>query len=346
MNPVHQEVLIITPSLLLASYGAMRLIVLLRDYGKAREERSTRYTRVFIWGLAMSLLSLITLFATAKTVGYLTGWFLFYYSFSSPFFALFFLFIGSTVDQEYSATKKAPKERDSGFYVAVLAELLVIPLLTLLFCDSLSFNTLRARLGWMPVGFALSSFLLNVTVSASNRNCHLDAHSPWARFAMIYSSVVAFAYPICHSFAVALDDKGRVDDDMLWFWSIFSTILVGFLAFISTKAFYLRMDGAPWKLVKNEMPSFESTGDYHPPRDRYYDQTPMGKPMDLYRSSYEEPDPYREEIYRQYDASRRVSEDIQQFHNEHPDADLTDHYSWEDILDAETDGYLDEDDSF
>ena len=50
-----------------------------------------------------------------------------------------------------------------------------------------------------------------------------------------------------------------------------------------------------------------------------------------------------DDIYRQYDESRRISEDIQQFHNEHPDADLTDHYSWEDILDAETDGYLDGD---
>lgn len=40
------------------------------------------------------------------------------------------------------------------------------------------------------------------------------------------------------------------------------------------------------------------------------------------------------------DESRRVSEDMQQFHNSHPDADLTDHYYWDDVLDAETDGYL------
>lgn len=42
------------------------------------------------------------------------------------------------------------------------------------------------------------------------------------------------------------------------------------------------------------------------------------------------------------DESRRVSEDIQQFHNCHPDADLHDHYYWDDILDAKTDGYLDD----
>ena len=42
------------------------------------------------------------------------------------------------------------------------------------------------------------------------------------------------------------------------------------------------------------------------------------------------------------DEARRVSEDMQQFHHSHPDADLSDHYYWEDVLDAETDGYLDD----
>ena len=40
--------------------------------------------------------------------------------------------------------------------------------------------------------------------------------------------------------------------------------------------------------------------------------------------------------------ARRISEDMQQFHRSHPDTDLSDHYSWEDVLDTETDGYLDE----
>lgn len=42
------------------------------------------------------------------------------------------------------------------------------------------------------------------------------------------------------------------------------------------------------------------------------------------------------------DEARRVSEDMQQFHYNHPDADLSDHYYWEDVLDADTDGYLEE----
>ena len=40
------------------------------------------------------------------------------------------------------------------------------------------------------------------------------------------------------------------------------------------------------------------------------------------------------------DEARRVSEDMQQFHNNHRDADLTDHYYWDDVLDADTDGYI------
>lgn len=40
------------------------------------------------------------------------------------------------------------------------------------------------------------------------------------------------------------------------------------------------------------------------------------------------------------DESRRVSEDIEQFANAHPDADVKDHYYWDDVLDAETDDYI------
>ena len=43
------------------------------------------------------------------------------------------------------------------------------------------------------------------------------------------------------------------------------------------------------------------------------------------------------------DEARRVSEDMQQFHYNHPEADLSDHYYWEDVLDADTDGYLEDD---
>lgn len=40
------------------------------------------------------------------------------------------------------------------------------------------------------------------------------------------------------------------------------------------------------------------------------------------------------------DRSRQVSEDIEQFSNAHPDADVTEHYYWDDVLDAETDDYI------
>ena len=43
------------------------------------------------------------------------------------------------------------------------------------------------------------------------------------------------------------------------------------------------------------------------------------------------------------DESRRVSEDMQGFHDNYPDSDLSDHYYWDDVVDAETDGYLEDD---
>ncbi len=42
------------------------------------------------------------------------------------------------------------------------------------------------------------------------------------------------------------------------------------------------------------------------------------------------------------DESRRISEDMQQFSSANPDADLSDHYYWDDIVDADTDGYLED----
>ena len=43
-----------------------------------------------------------------------------------------------------------------------------------------------------------------------------------------------------------------------------------------------------------------------------------------------------------YEHFVECSEDIQQFHNANPDADLSDHYYWDDVLNAGTDGYLDD----
>ena len=94
----------------------------------------------------------------------------------------------------------------------------------------------------------------------------------------------------------------------------------------------------------NHMPSFRDYEDYEDHEDDEVFSCDY-KPMDLYRSSYDDPNPAREDVFRQYDESRRISEDIQQFHESHPDADLSDHYNWEDVLDAQTDGYLDDESS-
>lgn len=42
------------------------------------------------------------------------------------------------------------------------------------------------------------------------------------------------------------------------------------------------------------------------------------------------------------DEARRISEDMQQFRRAHPGSTLSDHYYWDDILDADTDGYLED----
>lgn len=337
MTAVLKELLIATPSLLVASYGVMRLFVAL--VGPEKEWRSDKYIRVAIWCFALSLLSLITLFATVHLVEYLTCWFFFDYTFAFLFIGVFFLFISGPREER----TEVPEERDGVLIPLIIFEIIVIPLATLAICDGNSYNTLRARLGWMPVGLALSSFLVNVTVARSNRKHHYDASCPLSRFALIYAGIVAFCYPICHSFAVAMDDKGYIEDDMLWFWSIFSIVLVGAVSIIVLRAFHQLMDGEPWRKVADELPSLDTGMSDFPTADDSYDSSFDYKPMDLYRSSYEDPDSAREDVFRQYDESRRISEDIQQFDRSHPDADLTDHYAWEDILDAESDGYLEED---
>ena len=257
--------------------------------------------------------------------------------------SIFFFFVETHCDEPYVPQDNALRHRGLGFYAAVAVALIFIPCFTFRAC----WYGGRSLLGWMPVGLAASSLALNIAVTASNRRLGMNARSPWSRFALIYAGLVAFIYPFCHSYAFALDDHGALEDYFGLCYS-FSVIIVGCLALFVTMAFYLRMNGASWKEVEYEVPLFGEllSTSYVPPQHdastHAYRQTGY-KPMDLYRSSYEEPDPYREEIYRQYDASRRVSEDIQQFHESHPDADLSDHYSWEDILDAQTDGYLDDD---
>ena len=339
MNDVLQELLIATPSLLVASYGVMRLFVSL--VGPEKEWRSDRCVRIAIWCFAMGLLSLITLFATVNEVEYLTCWFFFYFAFSFPFIGVFLLFISGPREER---TEK-PEERGGALIPLLVFEIVVIPLVTLAICDANSYNTLRARLGWMPVGLALSSLLVNITVARSNRKHHYDASCTLSRFALIYAGIVAFCYPLCHSLAVALDDTGYIEDDTLWFWSIFSVVLVGTTSIVVLKAFHLLMDGDPWKKVADELPSLDTGMIDFPTADDNYEHAFDYKPMNLYRSSYDDPNPAREDVFRQYDESRRISEDIQQFHESHPDADLSDHYNWEDVLDAQTDGYLDDDSS-
>lgn len=125
-----------------------------------------------------------------------------------------------------------------------------------------------------------------------------------------------------------------------------SILMLGILAAPIISNIFINMSDKELGIKKDKSNLF-SLGpgmDFTTPIDDKDDYLYHSRPMNLYRSSYEDTNPDRDDVFRQYDESRRISEDIQQFHESHPDADLSDHYSWEDILDAESDGYLDEDD--
>ena len=342
-----KDLIVITPILVGAAYGIMRLVVwLLTDNGR-RPKWSGKFARLFIWSVAMSILSLAAVFITAVsfdiedlTIGILFNGIVYF-----GVLALFFYFFRDAGEKKYETRAVWPEHRGPWFFLAVAAELFLIPLITLALCREYGYYVPRALLGWMPVALALSSLLVNITVAASNFKHKLDMRSPWSKGALIFAAAVAFIYPVCHGAAFAIDEEHHwMDLISLLFWAGISAAIVDLISVYTLSFFYALMDDAEdYKMLVpslfddiNDIPSYNDSNDSY--------EAPKYKPMNLYRSSYDDPDPAREEIFREYDESRRRSEDIQQFHRAHPDADLSDHYSWEDILDAETDGYLEDDD--
>ncbi|MCR5548679.1 MAG: hypothetical protein K6F25_08000 [Bacteroidales bacterium] len=343
MNPTLKELLILTPLLLLVSYALMRLFVWLRRFRKKPGKPDCWQRRSGTWCVCMSVVSFITLSVIVQEVELVTVWVLLYYFITFLFFAAFFSIAARHKDDEYVPRDSAPGARSGCFYAAVLAELTVLPAATFVLCRCFGTFVPRALLGWMPVALALSALLLNLTVARSNAKTHRDVHDPWSRFALVYFALVAAAYPLCHGFAVSIDEKLRVDDDWFSLWSVFGALFVGGAAYCAIRTFYGAMNHEPPEETRKELPGLFSDGSYTPPPVRPSEKTPLSDPMDLYRSSYEDPDKAREDVFRQYDESRRISEDIHQFHNANPEADLSDHYYWEDVLDAESNDYLEDD---
>ncbi len=131
----------------------------------------------------------------------------------------------------------------------------------------------RALLGWMPVALALSSLLVNITV--------------------------AFIYPVCHGAAVAIDEEHHwMDLISLLFWAGISAAIVDLISVYTLSFFYAIMDDAENSKIK--VPSLlDNINDIPSYNDSY--KAPKHKPMNLYRSSYDDPDPAREDIFREYD---------------------------------------------
>lgn len=125
---------------------------------------------------------------------------------------------------------------------------------------------------------------------------------------------------------------------------IFVALVVYFSSVYAIHYIFVKIAGGEYEECVNSdhlpvEPNFGSSS--------YIDNTPSYKmPVRPYKSLLDYPK-ISDDYYGMHgefdlnDESRRISEDIQQFHRSHPDADLSDHYNWEDILDAETDGYLD-----
>ena len=342
MNPTLKELLILTPLLLLVSYALMRLIVWLRRFRKKPGKPDCWQRRCGTWCVCMSVVSFITLSVIVQEVELVTVWVLLYYVITFLFFAAFFSIAARHKDDEYVPRDSASGARGRRFYITVFAELTVLHAATFVLCRCFGTFVPRALLGWMPVALALSALLLNLSVARSNAKTHRDVHDPWSRFALVFSAAVAAAYPLCHAFAISIDEKLWVDDDWFSLWSVFGALFVGGAAYCAIRTFYGAMNNEPPEEIRKELPDLFSSGSYTP-SVHHYDETPLSDPMDLYRSSYEDPDKAREDVFRQYDESRRISEDIQQFHNANPEADLSDHYYWEDVLDAESNEYLEDD---
>ena len=196
MNPTLKEVLILTPLLLLVSYALMRFFVWLRRFRKKPGKPDCWQRRSGTWCVCMCVVSLITLFALVNELKMMTPLILMYYVFTFPFFAVVLYIAARHKDDDYVPRDSAPEARGRRFYIAVFAELTVLPVITLVLCCCYGTFVPRALLGWMPVALSLSSFLLNLTVVGSNEKTHRDVHDPWSRFALVFSVAVAAAYPL------------------------------------------------------------------------------------------------------------------------------------------------------
>lgn len=273
-----------------------------------------------------------------------------------PFFsviiALFLFFLGNiTVDDEIKdrveVSGKPAGKRPWCFYLLLLI-LVLVPLLCVFIFYGFDAKTL---LGRFPVGLAISSLFADIVLMVSNKRHNIGIRDWWSKAGVAYAILVATAYPILHSACAMGEFTGPYDREWLgidpfdwWEFYIIIALVVYISSFYAIHFIFAKIAGGEYdkgpKSVRVSLPS-----DYG---DSYIDDSPSyTDPVEPYMSIMDYPE-ISDDYYGKHgefdinDESRRVSEDIQQFHRSHPDADLSDHYYWDDILDAETDGYLDE----
>lgn len=206
----------------------------------------------------------------------------------------------------------------------------------------------------LPPILAGASVLFNILTIVSNRKHHIGIRNGWSKAAMIFTIFNVFIIPACYALraGISADDyysrRLSIEPGM----AIFVFFLLGALVYMGGYIFIMYFH--KW------------IGGYKEPHGLFLmitDSMAQSTGASVYKaadySSTDYSDFTREEnsswgnitddYYGKHgefdinDEARRISEDMQQFHNANPDADLTDHYYWDDVLDAETDGYLEDD---
>ena len=217
----------------------------------------------------------------------------------------------------------------------------------------LAFNLLDFLVLFPPISVG-ASVLFNVLTIFSNRKHHIGIKNSWSKTAMIFTIFNVFIIPVCYALRAGLSIRNyhNMHLDFEPGMTIFVYFLLGAAVYIAGYIVimyfhkwiggYKEPHGLLLNITDDMAQSFGAAvynpAEYSTSGDADYtpdERSTWGSITNDYYGKHGE--------FDINDEARRVSEDMQQFHNANPDTDLTDHYYWDDVLDAETDGYLEDD---
>lgn len=199
-------------------------------------------------------------------------------------------------------------------------------------------------LTYAPLVAVVSAVMFSTVVSVSNMAHNIGIRDFWSKASIVYWVLVALPFPYCCALLASQGKTGdyfwighyTFDGTLLFVCAILFTA-VAYCIFYLIIAWFSKWTGG----IKSAVPFFSmtetsSSRDYSP--GYYFDPDDSGHKTTSITDDYYG----KHGEFDINDEARRVSEDMQQFHNTFPDSDLSDQYYWDDILDAETDDYLDD----